>query len=893
MAQFKSSAREGSFSSNQLEVPDAVKKIQQQGVDKVKAMKDAQSFLEQNQRISAQAHEQSQLIENRSLSTASRIKVGNLKTEQSFTEQAYERELKNKQNQDKYKVDTFGALANFSKIAFDTTSKIIKQNKELQLKAVNQFAFKYNLSHKDLVTAKSVENGITQAQFQESQQVKKLLEEGKSQEYINFMYDHLVKGGGYRNYITNSNVLDNTGRQDAAELATLRTKLLADNVAPDEIDRVVTARDAEQRAGVTIDGQTASAEILKKYNVHKARELERTTQLTNQRRGTLLGEMADADFNSSVIAAVNEGGAEAAFALAATSSSPGVVKKITIAVLGTNPDIEKIDEMLTAPITINGKVTNLSAYPEALALVKQARAAKTQEIYKEMDAQAKVKQAETDAAMAKAYEEAQVDGIVTDVEYQGVIAVGDNMYQQRNRANDIVYKKGTINEIMRSRIKERLDAMYENKTLSESIMDEMLIPAELEGPYRAHAQRLDKMRTTSEYKGLRTYLEKRIKGTIRQTNAVVMIDGNVQSDQVEWYTNAKANKAIKEYQSAVLAGVENPLQVIGDKYANLVATELGQEGFVEDRMIVPYVETMKESAPEALKAQRMVSTLAKKTAAQKSNPNTWVEVVGTKGLQQATKDLREKGSSEVLKMLGSMSNPPLSVWEVQEKIAEVNPNIEPIEVPTFMEMYKALPAEIRNRLASNVASTQNKLAAARAALRQFEKTTAPLPVRSTFQPSGERYQSTGSGVINRAGNNDVNLLAKEGANLINSLTDQDYYDLAYAVSTEAELGTDDEKGVAANILTRVLVGGFGNNISEIINAPGQYEGVYSGASAKKKQSVIQAIAESLKSDTGKLQLLEFIKRLDGRPFFKGQTQLGNRVASEDPMFSEKGNFYHR
>jgi len=122
---------------------------------------------------------------------------------------------------------------------------------------------------------------------------------------------------------------------------------------------------------------------------------------------------------------------------------------------------------------------------------------------------------------------------------------------------------------------------------------------------------------------------------------------------------------------------------------------------------------------------------------------------------------------------------------------------------------------------------------------------------------------------------------------LNQLTDKDYDDLAYAISSEAALGTDDEFGVAANILTRLKTGGYGNTIEQIINAPGQYEGVYKGLSRPSPE-----IAARLKSPEGRAKIKEFIKRLDGRTEFKGQTMLKNRVASEDPMFDPAGNFYH-
>ncbi len=122
---------------------------------------------------------------------------------------------------------------------------------------------------------------------------------------------------------------------------------------------------------------------------------------------------------------------------------------------------------------------------------------------------------------------------------------------------------------------------------------------------------------------------------------------------------------------------------------------------------------------------------------------------------------------------------------------------------------------------------------------------------------------------------------------MSKLTTKDFDDMAYAISSEAQLGTDDEYGVGANILTRLQSGNYGSNINAIINAPGQYEGVYTGRSVASPE-----ISARLQSPEGRKKLQEAMQRLDGRTEFKGQSMLRNRVAAEDPMFSPGGNFYH-
>tara|TARA_B100001996_G_scaffold77466_1_gene57200 strand:- start:803 stop:3175 length:2373 start_codon:yes stop_codon:yes gene_type:complete len=120
---------------------------------------------------------------------------------------------------------------------------------------------------------------------------------------------------------------------------------------------------------------------------------------------------------------------------------------------------------------------------------------------------------------------------------------------------------------------------------------------------------------------------------------------------------------------------------------------------------------------------------------------------------------------------------------------------------------------------------------------------------------------------------------------LKGLTEEDYDYLAYAISGEAAQGTDDIYGVAASILNRKARGD--GTVKEIISAPGQYKAFEDGT--MKHSPDIKAL---LQSKEGQAKIMEALRVLEGRTDFKGQSQLGNRVASEDPMFDEKGNFYH-
>ena len=120
--------------------------------------------------------------------------------------------------------------------------------------------------------------------------------------------------------------------------------------------------------------------------------------------------------------------------------------------------------------------------------------------------------------------------------------------------------------------------------------------------------------------------------------------------------------------------------------------------------------------------------------------------------------------------------------------------------------------------------------------------------------------------------------------VILALSAVDYDHLARAVQVEAASNTMDEYCVAVSILNRVKSPKFPNTVADVVYSPGQYEGFrYWNLVAKK--SVIARL-----KDTDKM--LKAYSIIGDRTDFKGQSQLRFRVASEDPMCDNKGNFYH-
>ena len=121
---------------------------------------------------------------------------------------------------------------------------------------------------------------------------------------------------------------------------------------------------------------------------------------------------------------------------------------------------------------------------------------------------------------------------------------------------------------------------------------------------------------------------------------------------------------------------------------------------------------------------------------------------------------------------------------------------------------------------------------------------------------------------------------------LKGLTEQDYIDLAYIVSGEAQRGTDDEYGVAAAVLNRVADPAWPNTISAVGSQAGQFEAVYKGLARNDP-----ALAKKLASSEGQAKIAAALKQLEGRDSFKGTSQYGN-MGDDDVKFSNRGNFYH-
>jgi|11BtaG_2_1085332.scaffolds.fasta_scaffold00169_3 hypothetical protein len=766
MAQFKSSAREGSFSNKQLTVPDAVQKQQSETERQLRGMDDAQSYLEKNERIFRQAQQQAFNIEKDFRSTSSQLEQQNLKAQRSHTRQAYEMELVKKQNQDKYKIDTLGALIDFSKTALDTTFTIVKQNKELQLKAVNQIAFSEKYSHKDILNAQSVNSSISNAEFQRTNVVKKYLEEGKSQEFIDTMYNHLVKGGGYRNYIANSNVLREQAGINAQVINQINNN---PSLSIEEKQKQIAIADARMRGELTIDGQTPAQQILEKaYNPTMRRALDRAEQVTNQEKRNQLAKDFERDQRSTIFDIAFSGGgfnAQGVMDAIATDPRPGAMKDTMEYLASADLTLDQIEQLEKAPIIKDGKVGNIFSfgYKDAAAVLKNAKKRAYEDIRAVQALEAQQKQLSAEMEINQlAQQLATDDGRLDNKDYRDI---SNRYYELAGRGADPKVLEGikrqTVDVQLIPVMNDQLEEMRLNGTLSLKELNRINPPKMLYDQYLGAATRLDTIKATPQYKDLNTYLRGRIEGAIKTTESKLKFkDVGPQSDQFNWFVGEKVKKARKKVIELVGAGtpIEEAMNMVGTTVGNDAAEFLSRPEQFDGFTLKPYEKMVNETEKAQLVAQRRVTKFKGLTPTQQKDPSNWITSIGETALIAASKKLAETGTSEVLNVIGQRTG--LTAYEVQKKLAEENPNIEPILInPTYVEIQNNWSPKQRYSFTSDKASNQQRLRELQQQVNEFENRNSFQP-RESFQPSNQTIEPL-NGTIQEKGNQAITYMTQD------------------------------------------------------------------------------------------------------------------------------------
>jgi len=744
MAQYRGRAQEGSFESNQIKVPDQSNALRIEGERQLRGLKTAQEYEKEQYEIYNRAEQAAYESEIKSLKLKHEVDELNRRTQIEAAKNRYDLEIAKLQDDERRSKSNISKVEQFLGIAqagVGLYTGIVEKNKEIQQKAINEVSFKQGFDIDDIRAAKSVDNNISRSEWQRTQIVQSYIKEGKSTEFINAMYEHLIKGGGYRNYVINGNVLTATATEHARE----QRELMNSDLAPEELRQQYDALLTRQRASLYVDGNVAGPKFLEQFYNPTIREQQRKFDVLYNNKVKLATDEDNNVQQNLVIENALKGGEsngwniEAAFSMANTSTAPGHVRKVTELIIGQATTSKQIEELRKFQVEKDGKRIPIQYLDSDIEGLLDAASDRLYRKEQEADQNfAKVKQLEaTNEQLRFLEEKRQEKGFIDDEDVRKSIELADDIYGLgRNKDLDAELQKETVEEQYKPILEMQIQERIENKTLSLSSLMEMKIPGQLRNKYIDMAIKLDKMRNSPEFKKSKKELRNRIEGAIAQNPGVIKfsIEGGEQSDQINWFIADQLKKYHKQYADAVLVGTPNALEVIGNKAALETNEYLNNKANVFGYKILAYDKEMKESYKNSEAVAAKIDAWNRLDGNARKDPNNWITVIGEKNLQVATQELQQKGDSETFKQIGRALG--LSQYEVQEKVAEVSENIEPVEMPdTFQEFMKNFTPDEANILQREIFSNERKLDL----LRGKFSNEAP-PIRSSFQVQQQQAQ---------------------------------------------------------------------------------------------------------------------------------------------------------
>ena len=679
MAQFKSSAREGSFSNNVLQQPDVVKNIQAEGNRQLKGINAHQQQLQQLRSIALQAQKGSQALERNSNKTITNVEVDNLERNREVSKDIWDRQLAKEEAKNKNKIDKFGALVNFSKIAIDITADLKKTNLENQARAIKQRAYKYGVNSDTLRTIEGLDASMNKAEFQRSAHVQNLIKEGASQELIEFHWNDLYKGGGYKNYVDNADVL----RRQGISVAQTLYEGIDPSLSPEEKRKWINQKTTEASAGHKIDGKEVSVEILDKYYWPAIREAERkalNAVSSDVRQAAEYESRATAV--STVLNTLDTGDGVKRYqqTLQLITDNPnGDTRRAMVSAILNDPrsTVGVLNTLLTTEF---GDGRTLLNYPDEYAAIDNAidrlqaeEQAEFLEGEKIKELQITVKLQESFDQNADSWDQKKQDELERLSEELGGPGYINTVTEKTQRY--------VIEDLAAEEIRKQFTRRLTNGTATKSYLKSLNLPVDLEIEFMSKLQTLESLKSQPEYTQALTQIQDEIESSVTTAPNLKFGIGRGQDNSVQW----KIDQSEADFKRLLsLYSITNPgnaIRMAKEKVITDNVTALSKDGAIEQGKITEYykyLDTQKASQEKARAEQKQITALAADPVKRK-DPNNWAKILNQENFIEQVESYRVNGESQYLSALGAQMK--AAPWEVVEFMAPAIDGVGKIDAP--------------------------------------------------------------------------------------------------------------------------------------------------------------------------------------------------------------------
>ena len=176
MSKFKSYAEQGAFSKNLLNLPDASKKIQEEGARRIRGMNVAQAALEKNQQLFLAAQQQAQNVEMKTREMNEKFERENRQQYIDALKRDNQIENANRAAEQQRQQKILGDLAKFSVSAVKQLVDTGAKNEKRRVDQINARIEATGMGHQDLMSYINIDKTFTDQQALQSDIGIKLLE---------------------------------------------------------------------------------------------------------------------------------------------------------------------------------------------------------------------------------------------------------------------------------------------------------------------------------------------------------------------------------------------------------------------------------------------------------------------------------------------------------------------------------------------------------------------------------------------------------------------------------------------------------------------------------------------------------------------------------------------
>ena len=165
MTQYKSYAKEGSFSDFQLRAPDQTDKIRARKTRQIQGMKAAEDFRRENQRVYLETQKYVQGLEELNRETNFQLENKERESYRNFLERDYKTRMDNLQSQNAARENELKAVTAFSQTAVQLVGNILEERQEQKRLAAMDVLARTGATYNDILAFQKINDNFTKEEF--------------------------------------------------------------------------------------------------------------------------------------------------------------------------------------------------------------------------------------------------------------------------------------------------------------------------------------------------------------------------------------------------------------------------------------------------------------------------------------------------------------------------------------------------------------------------------------------------------------------------------------------------------------------------------------------------------------------------------------------------------